>query len=421
VKVWDFTRHPEHATFARVRSRTDEQVKVRDLTGRADATTLARTGPDLEAIAFHADRRHLVSVAVGGKLQTWDAATGVLFRQQTIAMSDELVSPAVLAAFAPGGERLAARARGDDRLVRIWDTATGSELMALTGHTVPVYALQFSPDGRYLASCGCDVTRPGKPHEIIVWDSTTGGRNKTFTGQGLLFCVAFSHDGNRLAAGSDSGAVLLNNWKTSSQFQSLRGHTGSVAAVAFSTDDRLLASGGLEDRTVRVVDLGHHDLGNNPPANILPAPPFLCDLAFSPDGFRLAGISRDVVRLWDTRTFHEVIGLRGAPQRHWDPIFNPRIAFSPNGRRLVGSNWDESISMWDANIPADKDAITQWRDGRRLAADARAPAWHLQEAEVCHDHQNTTAARFHLQRLGQTPLPDPLRARKEQLIRLLDK
>src|SRR4029077_15953718 len=138
VKVWDLTRHPEQATFARVRGRSGEQTRVRDLTARADAATLARTGPDIEALAFHADGKHLVSVAVGGELQIWDAASGVLKDQRSLPMCDELITPAVLADFSPGGERLAGRAREDKSLVKMWDVASGAELVVFRGHTTAV-------------------------------------------------------------------------------------------------------------------------------------------------------------------------------------------------------------------------------------------------------------------------------------------
>ncbi len=174
VKVWDLTRHPEHATFARVRGRADEQIKVRDLTERVDAAALARTGPDLEALAFHADGKHLISVAVGGKLQVWDAVSGVLKQQRALALSDELVTPAVLAAFAPGGTRLAGRARDDRCLVKAWDVADGAELVTFRGHTMPVLAIRYSADGRHLVTAACEYERPPRPHEIKVWDATTG-------------------------------------------------------------------------------------------------------------------------------------------------------------------------------------------------------------------------------------------------------
>src|SRR5262249_18731539 len=93
VKIWDLTRHPEHATFA-------------------------RTGPDIEALAFQPNGKNLVSVTVGGKLQIWDANTGVLQEERRLPMSDQILSPAVLASFTPCARRLAARSREDARVVK---------------------------------------------------------------------------------------------------------------------------------------------------------------------------------------------------------------------------------------------------------------------------------------------------------------
>ena len=178
VKVWDLTRHPEYATFARVRGRAGEQTKVRDLTAAPMPPRLARTGPDIEALAFHADGKHLVSVAVGGELQFWDADSGVLTEQRSLPMCDELITPAVLAAFDPGGTRLAGRDRADKTLVKIWDVATGAEVVAFRGHTMPVFVVRFSCDGRRLVTCACDTgtarigrtkSRYGMPRPGDAW------------------------------------------------------------------------------------------------------------------------------------------------------------------------------------------------------------------------------------------------------------
>jgi WD40 repeat protein len=136
----------------------------------------------------------------------------------------------------------------------------------------------------------------------------------------------------------------------------------------------------------------------------------LCDLTFSPDGRRLAGITRDLVLMWDTETGQQVLTLRGAPQRHWDPAFNPRVTFSPDGRRLAGTNWDETISLWYADAPAAPGPAR-----RRQAAEARAPLWHLEEAEDCLDHNNRRAALFHLHRIEGQTLPPPLQAFRGRL------
>src|SRR5262249_14277932 len=82
----------------------------------------------------------------------------------------------------------------------------------------------------------------------------------------------------------------------------LRGHQGAVTAVAFSPDDRLIASGSA-DHTVKlwaagtgreVRSLDGHKAG-------------VTAVAFSPDGKRLATASLDrTVRLWDTVTGQEL-------------------------------------------------------------------------------------------------------------------
>ena len=48
--------------------------------------------------------------------------------------------------------------------MRLWDAATGEELVRLPGHTSYVYSLAFSPDGQTLASGSGDAT-------VRLWDT----------------------------------------------------------------------------------------------------------------------------------------------------------------------------------------------------------------------------------------------------------
>ena len=52
---------------------------------------------------------------------------------------------------------------GDDRTVRLWDVATGSNTATLSGHTGWVNSVAFSPDGDMLASGAWDCF-------INLWD-----------------------------------------------------------------------------------------------------------------------------------------------------------------------------------------------------------------------------------------------------------
>jgi WD40 repeat protein len=417
VKVWDLTRHPEYATFARTGGRSQKVIRVWDVTRSPALAVLARTGPDIEALAFQDGGKRLVSITVGGKLQTWDAASGVLREVRSLPTCEDLVSPAMMSAFSPDGTRIASRTR-EEKVVNVWDVATGKELWALRGHQLPVFCVRFSPDGKRIVTAAYDPVRADQANEVKVWDSGTGACLATLTGRGQVFSAVFSPSGHWLVVGGGSGQITVANWARDTRPLCFARHGTPVTSLAISPDGKTLASASVEDRSVNLWDLQklieQRKAAPNPDQSLL-APDSVCDLAFSPDGKRLAGINRDVVKLWDSATGHEILTLRGAPRRHWDPAFNPRVLFDPEGRRLVGTNWDESISIWEAENEADTDSGTAFQSARRQAADTRAPYWHLQEARECLEYNNPTGARFHLDRIGAAQFPPSLRAEKKRV------
>jgi eukaryotic-like serine/threonine-protein kinase len=68
-------------------------------------------------------------------------------------------------AFSPDGKSLASS--GADQTVKIWDVATGEELLTLEGFSGPVQSCRFSPDGKILVTLSSGA--PGNHAEIFLW------------------------------------------------------------------------------------------------------------------------------------------------------------------------------------------------------------------------------------------------------------
>jgi WD40 repeat protein len=122
---------------------------------------------------------------------------------------------------------------------------TGAAAAALDGHTGPVWAAAFSPDGKRVLTGSDD-------HTARLWDAVTGNAVATFEGhKGSVDAVAFSPDGKRVLTGSYDQTARLWDAATGAAVATFEGHSGTVYAVAFSPDGKRVLTGSY-DHTARL-------------------------------------------------------------------------------------------------------------------------------------------------------------------------
>jgi WD40 repeat protein len=114
----------------------------------------------------------------------------------------------------------------------------------------------------------------------------------------VIFSLAFSPDGKRLATGCWDNTAKVWDAATGKELATLRGHTDRVMNVAFSSDGRLLATASM-DNTAKVWDAA----SGSEIATVAGQSGCVIGVAFSPDGQRLAigsgHHSKGEITIWD--------------------------------------------------------------------------------------------------------------------------
>ena len=190
-------------------------------------------------------------------------------------------------------------AAGGYQMVKIWRAPEDRELLqyrdpasqkALLAHGDQVPGVALSPDGKVLATASLD----GK---VLLWDTATGSPQRTIAAAGPLYSVAFSSDGKLLATG---GAKNIRLWDvaTGNLVHEYEGHQGIVTGVAFTPAGDAIASSSA-DQTLRLWELPSHRELKSLDAH----KEAVNAMATSPDGKLLATASADMtVKVFDLAT-----------------------------------------------------------------------------------------------------------------------
>jgi WD40 repeat protein len=230
---------------------------------------------------------------------------------------------------------------------KVWSLDDGHERATLSGHNGEVVALDFSRDGKRLAS----TSRAGV---VKLWDTTTFNPATTLTGrQGGIDLVFFSPDNKTLVGASAAGLVTL--WDVGSgKARSSFSHFGGMNTIILAPDGKTLATGGgrAANRsdaspgasTRTGGDVRIWELATGRRLAVLPVPNGqVTRLAFAPDGKTLASATDNAsIMLWD------VASLSPRGTLSWPSGRALYLAFAPDGKTLVAGGEDDVLRLWDA-------------------------------------------------------------------------
>ncbi|MBX9850250.1 MAG: caspase family protein [Cytophagaceae bacterium] len=158
-----------------------------------------------------------------------------------------------------------------------------------------------------------------------------------------------------------------------------------VIAMAFSPDNKILATAGLDNNVIL------WDMISGTKMNTLKGHSnWVVSLCFSPSGNYIASGSKDNTgKIWDVRSGSEIVSLKG----HTGSVSS--ITYSPDGKSLATGSKDNSVKVWDAvsgiairslgGHTKEVSSVSFSPDGFKLAssgADLHLKIWDVQSGNI---------------------------------------
>jgi len=137
---------------------------------------------------------------------------------------------------------------GNDRLIKIWDLASGTLKLSLTGHVSTVRGVAISDRHPYLFSASEDC-------EVKCWDLEQNMVIRNYHGHlSGVYTIALHPTLDLLATGGRDGAVRIWDMRTKAQIFTLGGHTNACCSIISQASEPQFISGSM-DHMVRLWDL----------------------------------------------------------------------------------------------------------------------------------------------------------------------
>jgi WD40 repeat protein len=313
----------------------------------SDADAFVQVGHtrDLLFVGWSADGKLLASYSAGdGWIKIWNPQRGQLL--WSIKATDLTASNPVKS---PDGTLLASGV--PDVAYDIQDASTGKVIWNIKAHSTSGERVT-SPDASIVAERG----RYGDA-SVKLYDAKSNALIRRLEGHPrIVYSIAFSPDDKTIASGSGDRTVKFWDAQTGRLLKTLSGHTEKVTSVAFSKDGATLASASGDD-TIKIWDVSSGQLIRTV-TGFTPGVSGIESVGFSPDGQMLVAssgvqvkifetVSGKLLRAFETNEAHTSGGPVGMQMTTCCGSEARSAVFSPEGNLVVSGHEDGTIKLWD--------------------------------------------------------------------------
>lgn len=340
-------------------------------------------------ICFSSTGDFLISVSTDKTIRMWNLKTNRLQSVFRGHIGDDSAGSYLASDLSPDDSLLAVGVMyPEGAAIRLLDIPSGEILTTLRGHKAErLEALDFSPDGRYLASSSDDG-------EVIIWDIKKREEIQRFTAwrrenrdRNVISDIEFTPDGKQIAVGCENGWLTLWSAPEGHLLYELEAHDLMVTSISFSEDGQKLLTTGF-DGNARLWDFTNktmiREIEQQGDLSI-----YLKAGALTQDGkhafvgrvdtSRRHGSEVSIIRMYDTAS-----GMLEKDMYH--PRWNgpKKIVISPDGRYIAGAiSWEiSSIVVWDLesgklinDFKSESKAVIR----NQFSADGKALLWGANE------------------------------------------
>lgn len=211
----------------------DTKMIIWDVVNNSIYKDVTINSGDIYGISYSRDGYEIATSHASGKAMIWNAING----KKISELSGVFSGWCNFSVFNPNDCNIIASGDGGGNLI-VWNKITKTIKYKVKAHNALLHQVDYSPDGKYIATAGYDYL-------VKIWDAETGQLVKTLTDHNAaVYSAMWSPNGQYLSACGGIGDLKVNIWETKNWtlVNSMSGHTNKINSVPWNKDNNKVLS-----------------------------------------------------------------------------------------------------------------------------------------------------------------------------------